>query len=155
MQALKTGSVILCFILFLTGCTHSVIRGTLNGNIPLNGVITGWPFLDKGYAELNSPDNSIYCHGIMRPTHIPNFSYDCDEQEGSLVLDCNNNRTILAYYENDGCGKGFGDGFLDHGKRFHFVFYPAWQPPISDTRTYLSKLKNNNPPGISCTKTSK
>jgi hypothetical protein len=148
MKALKTGFVFFCF-LFLFGCTHSVVRGTLK-DIPLDGLMTSYVLLGRSDIEIHSPDNSIYCMGTMRATHYSNFSTNCDEEEGSVTFDCNKEVVIISNWTADGCGSGYGNGYAHHGKAFHFIFYPVTQAAVADTHLYL-KLKNNRPPRVTCT----
>jgi hypothetical protein len=128
MRTVKFALLILCLTSFLTGCSHYTVRGTFqshyNGTTKLNGTLTRFPLEGKSYISMHSLDGKLWCRGVMYWTHVPNLSFSCDEEEGSLTMDCNNERVVVSNWASTGCNQGYGHGYTDHGALFYFDYYP-------------------------------
>jgi hypothetical protein len=126
MRPVKIFFLLLTLPLLLTGCGHYLVRGNLNGTTPLEGTMTSYILEGKSYLQIHTLDRKLYCHGTLYATHVPNLSTSCDEEEGSVVFECNHdNRVIISNWTNAGCQQGSGHGFTDHGATFYFDFYLA------------------------------
>jgi hypothetical protein len=129
MKLIKTGYVFLCLALFLlSGCAHFQVRGMLDDVMPVDGTITS--FLLEGYSNiyLHTVDEQMYCSGVMMTTFQPTLSLSCDQEEGSVTLDCNNGRIIVTNWKAAGCNQGSGHGWTDHGAELNFAFFTAERP---------------------------
>jgi hypothetical protein len=124
MRTVKISFLLIAFTFLLTGCGHYLIRGNLNNSMPLEGTMTNYFLEGKSYVQIHTLDKKMWCTGTMIWTHFPNLSTSCDEEEGSLIMDCNNdNRVILSSWTNAGCTQGSGHGWTDHGATFYFDYF--------------------------------
>lgn len=90
--------------------------------------MTNYHLDSKSYIYIHTVDGKMSCSGVLRVTHLPYFGVGCDEEEGSVVMDCDNNdRVIVSNWTSTNCSEGYGHGFTDHGAVIDFVFFPITQ----------------------------